>query len=53
MTANYASTLQNIFQAIAPHSSESDVEKEDYSPTAANSRLQSYRLGTSSHSRQI
>jgi cellulose biosynthesis protein BcsQ len=32
MTANYASTLRNIFQAIAPHSSESDVEKKIIAP---------------------
>ncbi|NEU75674.1 AAA family ATPase [Hassallia byssoidea VB512170] len=28
MTSDYASTLGNIFQAIAPHSSESDVEQK-------------------------
>lgn len=32
MTANYASTLRNIFQEIAPHSSESDVEKKIIAP---------------------
>ncbi len=32
MTANYGSTLRNIFQAIAPHSSESDVEKKIIAP---------------------
>lgn len=32
MTANYASTLRNIFQAIALHSSESDVEKKVIAP---------------------
>ncbi len=32
MTSDYASTLGNIFQAIAPHSSESDVEKKVIAP---------------------